>query len=129
MALIVKKSDCLFSLNESENIHLGENKQLETEKVGIYYAQLEPGQKLKKHMHNRPQNGDEIFFFYMPCRIRLGFEKEGIFTEEILDIKEPTHIIIGQKEHHSIKNIGDEALEFEVLCAPKFMPGEVVLKE
>lgn len=129
MARIVPLGSVKFSLNKSENIFVGFNESLETEKLGIYYARLMPGQKLKRHMHNRPENGDEIFFFFKPCRIKLGFERDCGFTEEILNIKEPTHILIDPKEHHSIENVGDCDVVFEVICAPKFKEGEVTIME
>ena len=129
MARIVPFDSVKFSLNKSENIFVGFNESLETEKLGIYYARLMPGQKLKRHMHERPENGDEIFFFFKPCRLKLGFEKNSEFIEKVIEIKEPTHILISPKEHHSIENLCDYDVVFEVICAPKFKEGEVTLME
>jgi oxalate decarboxylase/phosphoglucose isomerase-like protein (cupin superfamily) len=87
----------------------------------IVFAKVLPGHTLKPHYHKRPQNGYEAFFFFKGGHIELISEngRRTTYRKAI-----PFYLYFVSNEIHGIRNLGNEDLFFEVICAPKFDPNE-----
>ena len=127
MAEIKELKDIEWVLNENENIYIGYSPDLDSTKMGFLYAMLKPGQELKLHYHERPENGDEAFIFPYKGKIRLKtIENDKIKENEYtIEDKNPLSFSFKNEERHGITNIGSENIIFIVIYAPAFIPGEV----
>ena len=119
-------SDLKWSYYDKHDIYLGVNNQLFISKhVDIVHARIEPDHTLTPHYHNRPQDGQEIFFFFAGGKLAL-IDKDG--QETVYDEDSPFYLYFGSgpDEAHGIRNLGATDLEFAVICAPAFDPEEEV---
>lgn len=108
--------------SEKHDCYLGVNDKLpKNEFADIVFAKIEPKHTLAPHYHNRPHNGYEAFFFFNGGHIELIGEngKRTVYKKQI-----PFYLHFTSNEVHGIKNLGDDDLFFEVICAPKFDPNE-----
>lgn len=122
---IIKDVNLDWHLNEEENVSLGVNHGLLLNRLDIVHARLEPGENLKKHSHERPNGGQEIFFFYKGGNFVLQTDRGTITFDE----KESFYLCFDSGESHGIANISGKSLEFQAIYSPPFKEGEVKLSE
>ncbi len=127
--LFVKNSDLQWFMDETHDMYAGVHNNLPVNAAAdIMFAKIEPGHTLPIHWHTRPlcpdesDTGYESFFFFNGGKMLLLREKENIEY----NLNEPFTITFSSGEHdmHGIKNIGDNDLVFQVLCAPRFSDDE-----
>lgn len=128
--LIVRNSELEWvTYSDWHNMEAGFSDRLPAnESADIMFARLKPGMTLGLHYHERPldsngnDKGYESFFFFRGANM-LVLRKDG---EELIQSTEPITITFfsGEDEMHGIKNLGDDDLIFQVICAPKFSETE-----
>lgn len=120
---IIKSDEIKWDLNKEENVYIGfTDKLVFNNDFDIVHAKLEPGQELKKHYHNRPNQGHELFFLFNGGHFILKTKDK----EKEIDTEKPIYIYFANKDIHGLKNISDKELEFQLICVPNFKPGEVI---
>lgn len=129
--IFTKHSDLSWNYSVKHNIEIGVNDNLPNNQCAdIIFARIKSGQTLTSHYHVRPKdldgsdNGYESFFFFSGGHILLigkDYEKE-FNLEESFTLTFFSH----EEEVHAIKNLGENDVEFQVLCAPKFDSHEEV---
>ena len=127
MPSITELKDIKWELSKDDNVWVGYDPGLELSKMGYIFAKLEPGQELKIHYHERPEEGNEVFIFYQSGTILLKTLEKGQIKEEKIQIIEgnPLNISFKDREPHGIINIGKEDIIFLAIYAPAFVPGEI----
>lgn len=120
--------DLTWHYSAELDIHIGVEDNLPNNESGdVVYARLDPGATLKRHFHKRPTaDGYEAFFFYRGANMRLLLE-DG--NERDIHRTAPFHLTFGNDEVHGITNIASEPLYFEVICAPRHVPGEEIVAD
>lgn len=120
---VIKSDDINWNLNKDENVYIGFSENLVFGKdFDIVHAKLKPNQELKKHYHNRPNNGHELFFLFKGGHFILKTKDK----EEEIKTNKPVYIYFANNDIHGMKNISDKDLEFQLICCPNFKPGEVI---
>jgi hypothetical protein len=92
------------------------------------FARIGSGHTLNAHYHVRPadadgkDNGYESFFFFNGGNIVL-LTRDG---ETQYELAEPFTLTFfsHEDEMHGIRNLGEEDVVFQVLCAPRFAENE-----
>lgn len=125
---IIPMSDVNWIFKPEAGVMVGRSSLLPSnESADVVYAQLDPGATLYRHYHIRPTSDG-----YIACFLFRGGDieilREGSERER-LRFNEPVHIVFFDREVHGIRNMADEPLLFEVVCAPRFSEGEEVLVE
>lgn len=125
----VENSELIWNYSEKHDMYAGVNCDLPSNlSADIIFAKVESGHTLAKHYHERPLDVDgkdvgyESFFFFKGGHIKVigkGFEKE-INSNEPFTLTFYSH----EQEMHGIENLGNNDVEFQVLCAPKFDSSE-----
>lgn len=113
------KHDMFAGLNDK----LPKNKSAD-----IIFAKIMPGHTLPTHWHSRPldidgtDTGYESFFFYQGGHILLiqNSEPKEYNTTEPFTLT----FFSGINDKHGIKNLGNNPVVFQVLCAPAFDENE-----
>lgn len=116
----VEYDEIPWSFNNSENVHIGFSPKLVFNGFDVCHAKLSPKQTLKMHYHER-NGGDEIFCFFNGGHFRLL----TLNNDEIINTEKPVYISFKDKEAHSVENLSDEDLEFQLIYSPPFKDGEV----
>lgn len=125
----VRNSDLKWNYSEKHDMYAGVNEDLPNNlSADIIFAKVKSGHTLAKHYHIRPLDidgrdlGYESFFFYKGGHIIvLGKDSDKeINSDEPFTLTFYSH----EEEMHGIKNIGENDVEFQVLCAPKFDSSE-----
>jgi hypothetical protein len=123
MAKIIKYNELEWNNLEKENVTVGFNPKMVFEHFDVIHAKIKPKETLKKHFHQRGENGQEVFCFYNGGNFKLLLED----SEKEFDTKEPIYINFSNKEIHGIENLSYKTLEFQVWCSPPFKPDEVTV--
>ena len=127
--LYVKNSDLNWLNDEKHDMQAGVHPKLPKNKsADIIFSKILPNHSLPLHWHKRPldidgnDTGYESFFFFQGGHILLLLENEQIEYNTC----EPFTITFfsGQQEAHGIKNLGNDPVVFQVLCAPCFDENE-----
>lgn len=118
---ISNSKDFIWKFNKEENVFVGINPDLCSKELGIYHIRIKPKEELRKHYHERPNNGKEIFFFYKGGHFLL--EINGKTYEH--NSTEPLYLCLESGEIHGIKNLSNDVLEFQAVYCPDFEEGEV----
>lgn len=125
----VSHSELNWNYSEKHDMYAGVNSDLPSNlSADIIFAKIKCGHTLAKHYHKRPldvdgkDTGYESFFFYNGGHIVVL----GKDSEKEINSKEPFTLTFfsHEEETHGIKNIGENDVEFQVLCAPKFDSSE-----
>lgn len=104
------------------NVSIGTDHRLPSgEHADVVYGRLGPQQTLKLHRHMRNNGGYEAFFFFRGASIRVTLNGDEV--REIHSI-EPFHLTFHDDEAHSVANLTDDPLIFEIICAPRHVAGE-----
>lgn len=130
--LFVKNSELEWTVfDDWHAMEAGFSDRLPSNKsADVMFARIKPGKTLGVHYHNRPldldgkDTGYESFFFYKGGKILLlrKGKKQIINSDEPFTITFFSH----EEEMHGIKNLDSKDLEFQVVCAPKFVETEEV---
>ncbi|MFH1209825.1 MAG: hypothetical protein V1663_03480 [archaeon] len=119
---VIKYEELKWNFLEKENVEVGFiDKLIFNNRFDVIHARIKPNERLNKHFHNRPDNGEEIFCFFKGGHFKLLSEKE----EREFNTKNVLFIHFNSKEIHGVQNLSNKALEFQVWCSPPFKPGEV----
>lgn len=127
--LHVKISDLNWNNDVKHDMYAGVHENLPNNKsADIIFSKILPNHTLPPHWHTRPldsdgqNNGYESFFFFQGGHILLIL-KNG---EVEYNTTEPFTLTFfsGEEDKHGIKNLGDEPVIFQVLCAPSFTNDE-----
>ena len=126
--IFVKHSDIKWSYSEKHDMDAGVHNDLPAnESADIIFARIRAGHTLTPHWHVRPkdqkgQDGYESFFFFNGGKIKVIRKNES----KIIDLNEPFTLTFhsGQDDMHGIVNLDDKDVEFQVLCAPRFLSDE-----
>lgn len=111
-----------WSYSDELNVSIGTNGHLPcSDLADVVYAKLEPGQALRLHRHNKSPDSYEAFFFFQGARVQVMLDNEE--RQEIRNDK-PFHLTFYGSEVHGIINLAKIPLVFEVLSAPRHLPGE-----
>lgn len=123
--LYVKHSELSWNYSSKHDMDAGVHINLPNNlSADIIFARIKSGHTLTKHYHKRPLDADgsnsgyESFFFFAGGHILLISNDE----EKEINCREPFTLTFfsGSNEAHGIKNLGENDVEFQVLCAPKF---------
>jgi hypothetical protein len=126
---LVRHSDIKWAYSGKHDMEAGVHADLPfNEAADVIFARIENGHTLPKHYHERPKdidgsnNGYESFFFFRGGDIVLLLKE----CEQHIKSDEPFTLTFfsSEDEVHGIKNVGEEPVEFQVLCAPKFSETE-----
>ena len=126
---IVKNSELNWFEDASHDMSAGIHDDLPANaSADVMFAKIESGHTLPMHWHTRPLDADgrnsgyESFFFFEGGDFLLLRDKQEIRYL----IAEPFTLtfLSGEKDMHGIRNIGEKALVFQVLCAPRFDDNE-----
>src|ERR1700761_8804837 len=99
------------------NVSIGMHNELPAnDQADVVYGKLGPRQTLTMHRHLRTDDGYESFFFFRGANLSVMLK--GREVQEI-DTSEPFHLTFYGTEPHSITNLSDDALVFEIICAPR----------
>ena len=119
----IEYKELSWNLNP-ENVSIGFNeKMIFGSRFDVAHAVIAPKESLKKHFHERGEDGQEVFCFYKGGHFRIGLKD----SEEVVDTKKPVYVNFSNHEVHGITNLSDKKLEFQVWCSPPFKKDEVTL--
>lgn len=127
--LFVKHSELSWNYSSKHDMDAGVHADLPNNlSADIIFARIKSGHTLTKHYHKRPLDADgsnggyESFFFFAGGHILLISNDE----EKEINCNEPFTLTFfsGVDEAHGIKNLGENDVEFQVLCAPRFDSAE-----
>jgi hypothetical protein len=127
--LLAKSSDLVWQYSEQHDIDVGFSDSLPSnQSADVIFARIRSGHTLSVHYHIRPLDADgsdkgyESFFFFNGANIVL-ITQDG---EVSYELSEPFTLTFfsHEKEMHGIRNVADEDVVFQVLCAPRFDENE-----
>ena len=126
---VVKHESVIWEKDDTHNMEAGFHSDLPSNmSADVMFARIQQGDILPLHWHTRPldidgaDKGFESFFFFRGGHFVISDGSE----EREFCVSEPITITFesGINNAHSVRNIGSDPLEFQVLCAPRFADGE-----
>lgn len=120
---IVRFDQIKWDYEELGNFYHGYHDDLPAnESADIFFAKLDPLQRLHTHFHDRPtKDGYISFHFFNGAHIKIILPDD---EDQIINTIESFHVTFDHLEKHGIENLSDTELVFEVIAAPPYVEGE-----
>lgn len=123
---VVKNNELEWFFSEKHNMFGGVHADLPNNNFAdVMFAKVISKHTLKLHYHKRKENEYESFFFFQGGNIKIS---DGV-DYKIINSTDPFTITFFANEPHSITNLDDRDVIFQVITAPRFDENEEVFIE